>query len=134
MAQRKIKFTLEARARVNPSEDSMKVLQAIRNLLYDSEISYRIEESMVIVKTEDMKSLEHIKDMLRDRRVRAAARKLAEDSKRDNTFLLLANKQAATVGILSLCSSNEESPLGPIELWFYSDSIDEVIDFLTAYD
>lgn len=129
-----IDFTLEAIARINPSEDREKVLQAIKKIMGDALITCEESAERIIVRTSDKRSIEHIREMLRDRRIRAAARKIAEETKKDETFTFLANKQAATVGILSLCSSWEESPLGPIELVFRSRSIDSLIDFLTSYE
>ncbi len=129
-----IDFTLEARARVNPSEDREKVLEAIKKILGNAVVTCEESAERIIVRTSDRRSIEHIREILRERRVRAAARKIAEETKRDETFTFLANKQAATVGILSLCSSWEESPLGPIELVFRSKSVDSLINFLTSYE
>jgi predicted RNA binding protein with dsRBD fold (UPF0201 family) len=132
--EREIEFLIEVKARINPSENPEKVLDAIVKLLKESKTETEFGEETVVVRTRDFRSLKHIKDMLRDRRIRAAARKLAEESKKENTFSLLVNRQAATVGILSLCSSKDESPLGPIEIVFSSDRIDELIDYLTSLE
>jgi predicted RNA binding protein with dsRBD fold (UPF0201 family) len=46
---------------------------------------------------------------------------------------LMLNKQAAAAGVIALCGSTEESPLGPIYLTAESEQIATVIDWLTAY-
>ena len=44
------------------------------------------------------------------------------------------NRQAAYAGVLALCGSEAESPLGPIYLRIDSQDLDDVIEWLTAYE
>jgi predicted RNA binding protein with dsRBD fold (UPF0201 family) len=85
----------------------------------------------------DLKTLQHLKDQFRDRRVRSSARRLLLTNQEEGslqTYLLL-NKQAATVGIGALCDDPRESALGPIVLRIRSNELEKVIDWITAgYD
>ncbi len=82
----------------------------------------------------ELESLAHLRDQLRDRHVRAAARRLLLDSTHDGRTELMLNRQAAVTGVVAVCGSPEESPLGPIYLRLESDHLDSAIDWLTAYD
>ncbi len=81
-----------------------------------------------------MDSLSHLRDQLRDRHVRAAARRLLLYSIKGGRAELMLNRQAAVAGVVVVCGSPEESPLGPIYLRLESDNLPAAIDWLTAYD
>ena len=84
--------------------------------------------------SEDPACLVLLRDQLRDRRVRAAARRLLLRSEKASSAELLLNKQAASVGIVVLCGSPEESPMGPIRVRIRSGDLGKVVDWLTAYE
>jgi predicted RNA binding protein with dsRBD fold (UPF0201 family) len=46
---------------------------------------------------------------------------------------LLLNRQAAFAGVISLCTTQMESPLGPITMEIESEKPDALIDWLTAH-
>lgn len=120
------------RAKVSPSEDPAKVKKALENVVGGVSLAAAAPGSAELI-TEDPKALSHIRDQLRDRHVRSAARKkLIAGSERGSAFLLL-NRQAAAAGVVALCDSPEESPLGPIYLELRSDRVADAIDWLTAY-
>ena len=83
--------------------------------------------------TKDLRALVHIRDQLRDRHVRTAARKqmLLNSSGRSTSLML--NRQAAAAGVIALCGSPEESPLGPIHMTLRAEKIGSAIDWLTSY-
>ena len=83
--------------------------------------------------TDDPKALLRIRDQLRDRHVRSAARRRLLLNREDDSTSLMLNRQAATAGVLVVCGSPEESPLGPIYLTIESKRLDDVIDWLTSY-
>ena len=127
-----IKCRIAFRAGLSPSEDRLKVEEAVRNVIgYD--IEFRVDPNRVHFVTEDTKSLIRLREQLRDRRIRSTARRLLLEEKRAGSTSLMINRQAATIGVIALCGSPEESPLGPIYLTIDSPSIDEVIDWLTSY-
>lgn len=123
-------------AQVRQSESNEKVANAVSNLFKESG-ELRVEPMKVQFVSNNIKSLQFLKDQLRDRRVRSAARRLLlsnmgnEDSHQTHLFL---NKQAATVGIAALCDDPSESPLGPIILRIRSQELQNVINSITAQE
>jgi len=77
--------------------------------------------------------LRKIHDQLRDRHVRAAANRLLLRMRDGRRVTVLLNRQAATTGVVALCTSATESPLGPLVLEIESDTPERVVDWLTAY-
>ncbi len=124
---------VELRASISPSEDPQKVLAAMRQVFGDCEYSVEIGEYTVKLSASSSKCLERLHDQLRDRHVRAAARRLMLLSLAGNLLTLKLNRQAATAGVLALCSNAVESPLGPLLLEIESSSPQKLIDWLTAY-
>ncbi len=129
-------FDLVVEAQVKFTESKEKVAAAVSNL-FRGNGELRVEDDLVQFVSTKLSSLQFLKGQFRDRRVRAAARKLllsnrAEGS--DSTHLLL-NKQAATVSIAALCDDPRESALGPITVRIRSNQLDDVIDWVTeGYD
>jgi len=121
-----------AEAQVKHTESREKIATAITNI-FGSSGELRSEEDRVVFLSSEKNSLQLLKDQFRDRRVRAAARKLLLSSIDNGATqaLLLLNKQAATVGIAALCDDPSESPLGPIVLRIRSTNLQGVIDWLT---
>jgi len=121
------------RAAVSPSEDPAKVLAAARNVL--GECAYKVEEGegAVTLRSDDLNCLRKIHDQLRDRHVRAAANRLLLRMRDGRRVTVLLNRQAATTGVVALCTSATESPLGPLVLEIESDTPERVVDWLTAY-
>jgi len=118
-------------ASVSPTEERQKVLQAAKNVF--GECSYTTEErdELVLLRSSDAACLTKIRDQLRDRHVRAAARRMLVLSREGGRMTLLLNRQAAYVGVISVVSSAEESPLGPIALRLECERTDELMDWLT---
>ena len=83
--------------------------------------------------TEDPKALLHIRNKVRDRHVRSAARKQMMLSCSEGAASLMLNRQAAAAGVIAICGSPEESPLGPIRFTLRSQEIAAAIEWLTAY-
>ncbi|QQG48795.1 MAG: hypothetical protein HY247_00265 [archaeon] len=129
----------EVRARVTvgaplkPSEDPEKVLRALQNVLGEGG-EFHIGKSEVRMDVGDLSALEKIHDQLRDRHVRAAGRRILLRSIDRGTATILLNKQAAVAGVVALCGNEEESPLGAIRIRISSPKIEEIVDWLTAYE
>lgn len=127
-----VRVTMEAT--VAPSEDPKKVLDAMKNILVENAVLIDHDSGMVKLISDKASSLSAIRNQLRDRHIRGAARKLfLSELKGDSTSLML-NRQAATAGVAALCSVADESPLGPIYMIIRSNQITTVVDWLTAYD
>lgn len=120
--------------RVSPSEDTEKVLAAMRNVLGDCDYTVEPGKDEISLVSQDGGCLKKLRDQLRDRHVRAAARKLAEESRSGNSTTLMVNRQAAFAGVMALCGSEGESPLGPLYLRIESEELDKTIDWLTSYE
>jgi len=133
MAQPEPGAKIELDAMVSPSEDPAKVLQAMKNVVGDAKSEVGTNSRSAKLVTDDTMALVHIRDQLRDRHVRSAARRQMLLKRSGRTTSLMLNRQAATAGVVALCGSPEESPLGPIYLTVESKDIDAAIDWLTAY-
>jgi predicted RNA binding protein with dsRBD fold (UPF0201 family) len=129
-----IEIVVEAQVKNTESKD--KVASAMTNL-FGTNGRLVLEQDRVVFLSQEKSSLQLLKDQFRDRRVRAAARRLLQSSVGSDGMqaVLLLNKQAATVGIAALCDDPRESPLGPIILRIKSGNLQELIDWLTkGYD
>jgi predicted RNA binding protein with dsRBD fold (UPF0201 family) len=132
--ERSLRVRLTLSGHVSPSEDPEKVLAAMRNVLGDCDYAVEKGEEEIRLVSVDGRCLKRLRDQLRDRHVRAAARRLAEESRAGTSALLMVNRQAALAGVIALCGSESESPLGPLYLKIESDELDVVIDWLTSYE
>jgi hypothetical protein len=118
---------------LNPTEDSEKVLRAIRNLFPNctpaivriDERHARLEGS--IARLED---LDNLRTLLRQQVIRDAARKLLFKSISGSIIVAHLNKQAAFAGRASFCERYDESPLGPITLTITTENPEQLIDWL----
>jgi predicted RNA binding protein with dsRBD fold (UPF0201 family) len=126
------RVTLEAN--VSPSEDQEKVAGAVRNIVPAAAGQVETGSRFVRFASNDVMSLSHLRDQLRDRHVRAAARRLMLVGKEGNSTSLMLNRQAAAAGVVVVCGSPGESPLGPIYLSLESKKLDQLIDWLAAYE
>jgi predicted RNA binding protein with dsRBD fold (UPF0201 family) len=124
--------TLALEATVSPSEDPEKVLQAVKNIVGEAQFNTNAGPHSVRLVTEDPRALVHIRDQLRDRHVRSAARRQMLQKSSGRSTNLMLNRQAAAAGVIALCGSPEESPLGPIYLILESENIGAAVDYLAA--
>jgi len=129
-----LRVRVSVEAEVSPSEDPEKVERAVLNVVADSPGEVRRSGSMVRFTSQDAGSLICLRDQLRDRRVRAVARRLLTDARQGSLTELMINRQAAAAGVVVLCGGQDESPLGPIFLRIESAQLDELIGWLTAYE
>jgi predicted RNA binding protein with dsRBD fold (UPF0201 family) len=106
----------------------------MRSIFVENAVLTGRSSGMVRLVSEDASSLDVLRNQFRDRHIRGAARKLLlAELKGDSTSLIL-NRQAATVGVVALCSSADQSSLGPIYATIRSEQITTVIDWLTTYE
>lgn len=128
----RVKVTLEAS--VSPSEDSTKVLMALRSVVGGFAGTELTEAGSASLVAEESTALAVMRDQLRDRHTRSAARRQLLLNREGRRTSVMLNRQAAAAGVVALCGSPDESPLGPIYLTIESDQLDSVIDWLAAYE
>jgi predicted RNA binding protein with dsRBD fold (UPF0201 family) len=119
-------------ASVSPTEGGGKVLTAASNVLGDCQYTTEDKGDEIILRSSEVSCLWRIRDQLRDRHVRDAARRLLYKSKDGDKMTLMFNRQAAYVGVIAVVASAEESPLGPLTLHIECDKADELMDWLTV--
>lgn len=111
----------------------MKVARGLGNVIGRGAEEVLVTPASARLTTDDPMSLAHIRDQFRDRHVRAAARRQMLLKMHGQSTSLMLNRQAATVGVIAVCGTPEESPLGPIYLTIESATLETVIDWLAAY-
>lgn len=104
------------------------------NVVGDSRHSVEEGKWLLRITSDDPRSVERLHDQLRDRHVRAAARRLLLAGKQGDRTTVMVNRQAAAAGVVALCSTEEESALGPMYLTLESKQLDSLIRWLTAYE
>ena len=134
MLQPEISARVTLEASVSPSEDPSKVAGALANIAGTGVESVRGGPNSSKLVADDPRVLVSIRDKLRDRHVRAAARRQLLLNKKGRRATLMLNRQAAAAGVLALCGSPGESPLGPVFMTVESAKVDGAIDWLTAYE
>ena len=107
-------------ARCFPTEDRGKIVEAIIRLFPDAEID---GDDSIVARSA---SVDAFRDILRRYRIRDAARAVIRRGQKGNSTSFLLNKQVAAIGKVSF--SEENNPLGDIEVTIVSDNIDELID------
>jgi len=133
MSQVDLRAKIILEATISPSEDPVKVVGALEKVLGQPTGKVSSDSRAARLVTDEAKALLRIRDQLRDRHVRSAARRRLLLSRKRNSTSLMLNRQAATAGVLAICGSPEESPLGPIYLMIESEKLDALIDWLTSY-
>ncbi|WP_455277574.1 RNA-binding domain-containing protein [[Eubacterium] cellulosolvens] len=124
---------LEVEAYLHPTENIEKVKNAIENIFKD--LNYQIKDiennlQVIIGKASYLGALEKFRDLLKQDRIRDAARATMIRSKTDDSMVFYLNKQVAFVNHISFSMPEGESPLGPIKIRIRSKKLDSLIDWL----
>jgi predicted RNA binding protein with dsRBD fold (UPF0201 family) len=124
--------TIRVETEVNPTEAEEKVKIAVANILGDiatqTKPSYR--GSILIAEAKGQEVLVKLRNLLRNDRVRDAARKVLFRSLRGNTISFCLNKQVAFAGHVSFSEEVAESPLGPLKVMIECEDPQQLIDWL----
>jgi len=125
--------SVRVEAEVYPTEDPDKVFKAVKSIFPRLELQLRWLDNSAVVEGsgEGLEVLEDLKRMLRERRIRSAARSILKSSISGDLLVFYLNKQAAYVGKVSFTEPFLESPLPPIKVEIKSDKPEEVISWLT---
>jgi predicted RNA binding protein with dsRBD fold (UPF0201 family) len=111
---------------LQPTEDPLKVSQAIKNLFGD--ISLKMGEHDISASLEGIKSLEKFRGVIAQDRIRDTIKNVFNRWSKEDLLNFGLNRQAAFAGHVSLNLENED-PMGPIKVEIKGD-IDRVIGFL----
>ncbi|MCK4366819.1 MAG: hypothetical protein KAW84_02590 [Thermoplasmata archaeon] len=111
---------IEVRTPCNPTEDARKVERAMKNVFPDLDIR---KEAGFLIGTGT--SAERFGELLKNQRIRSAARAVFLSSRSGNEVSFTLNKQVAFIGKVSFGSG---SPLGDIEVKMTDKDIEAFID------
>ena len=125
-----ISCKIDAYCSINPSEDPIKVEQAITNILVDVDI--KINNESLRATSTNLESLQKIYEAINSHHSKNAYRRQLNQNMSDESSWFYLNKQAAFVNSVALCSESEESPLGPIKIILNSKNIQTVIEWLIS--
>ena len=122
-------------AMVNPTEDEGKVVRALRNIFPEISVQ-RIPTDNGRVKLRlsgnGLPMLATLRNLIKQGRIRSAARAIILRGTEDTLIQFYLNKQAAFAGRASFCEPLGESPQGPITVEIISDDPSSVVDYLAA--
>jgi uncharacterized protein len=124
--------TVHAETEINPTETEEKVKTAILNIFDDVSITITPDGKCSVLRAEasGQDSLYKLRNLLRNDRIRDAARKALFHSIRGNSITFCLNKQVAFAGHISFSAETAESPLGPIRVTITSDNPRQLVEWL----
>lgn len=120
---------------LNPTEDKAKVERALQKLFPSAPIekTSKPDDSVVLrIHGSGLEFLSNLRSLIKQERIRSAARSILFSRARGQRISMYLNKQAAFVGRISFCEPVGESPLGPISIEIESLDPQSVIDFLAS--
>ncbi len=119
-------------ARVFPTEVAGRVARAILQVVPLPEESLDLEGDFVRGEGRGLAPLAKLWRSLRNDRILDTARMLLRARRVGEETSLLVHKQAALYGRIRLCESQEESPLGAIEIriWVEGGGLEYLIDWM----
>jgi predicted RNA binding protein with dsRBD fold (UPF0201 family) len=119
-------------AEVNPTEDEEKIKAAVNNVLGGASFTVKPAQrgSILAAHASGQDSLIKLRNLLRNDRIRDAARKLLLKKIRGNTIRFYLNKQVAFAGHVSFSEETAESPLGPIHFTIETDNPAQLVEWL----
>jgi predicted RNA binding protein with dsRBD fold (UPF0201 family) len=124
--------TIRVETEVNPTEAEEKVKTAVANLFGNTTLQTKpaYRGSVLIAETDGQETLVKLRNLLRNDRVRDAARKVLFRSLRGNAISFCLNKQVAFAGHISFSQEVAESPLGPLKVMIKCENPRQLIDWL----
>ncbi len=123
---------LRVEVNVNLTESEEKVKKAVENLFGNIPIHARTssEAGVLTFEAKGQDVLVKFRNLLRNDRIRDAARKAFFKEINGNKIKFCLNKQVAFAGHVSFSEESGESPLGPIEVTIQSDTPQQLINWL----
>jgi predicted RNA binding protein with dsRBD fold (UPF0201 family) len=126
-------ITIRVETEVNPTEAEEKVKKAVANLFGDipTQIKSSYRGSILTAEARGQDVLIRLCNLLRNDRVRDAARRVFFGALRGDTISFCLNKQVAFAGHVSFSNEVAESPLGPLKVMIECENPRQLIDWLT---
>jgi predicted RNA binding protein with dsRBD fold (UPF0201 family) len=117
---------------INPTEDEEKVKTAVANLFGNipTHTEPAHKGSVMAAEAKGQEAMVKLRNLLRNDRVRDAARKVLFAGVRGETISFCLNKQVAFAGHVSFSEEEAESPLGPIRVVIECENPRQLIDWL----
>jgi len=117
---------------VNLTESEEKVRTAVANLFAGLPIvvSSSHNGSVLEAKVKGQEALIKFRNLLRNDRIRDAARRVLLTSTKNGAVVFCLNKQVAFAGHISFSEEIAESPLGPIKVTIKCDDPEKLVDWL----
>ena len=116
------------RAEINPTEDPIKVSDAIAKIFGD--VTLNNSEDTIIGQLDGLESLTTFRSRIASDKIRATFERVLNRWGEDDRLSFGLNRQAAHAGHVSINLENED-PMGPIQI-VIEGNIAEVITFLTT--
>ncbi len=116
-----LEITIETE--INPTEDVKKIKKAILSIFPDAK--FEILAGEIIARSN---SLENFGKILKEERIRDAARSVLLGNLYDDEIAFSINKQVATMGKISFSVGNV--PLGDIKIIIRGENLKELIDII----
>ena len=124
--------TIRVETAVYPTETEEKVKKAVINLF--SNMALQIKPfylgSVLTTEAKGQEKLVKLRNVLRNDRVRDAARRVLFGSLRCGPISFCLNKQVAFAGHVSFSEEVAESPLGPLKVMIECENPRQLIDWL----
>jgi hypothetical protein len=118
---------------LEPTEDERNVERALLKLFPSAHIERitRPNDSLALsTRGSGVEFLNNLRNLIRQQRIRSAARSILTRSLSGSTLQFYLNKQAAFMGRVSFCEAVGESPHGPISIQVECEDPQSVIDYL----
>jgi len=117
---------------VNLTESEEKVRTAVANLFAGLPIVVNSSHngSVLEAKVKGQEALIKFRNLLRNDRIRDAARRALLKSTKNGAVVFCLNKQVAFAGHISFSEEIAESPLGPIKVTIKCDDPRKLVDWL----
>jgi uncharacterized protein len=127
-----VEVTVFVETEIYPTESEENVRTSITSFLDNKAITVKsvAKGSTLTAVAKGQESLIKLRNMLRNDRIRDAARRLLFKSIRGNMISFCLNKQVAFSGHISFSEQTAESPLGPIRVNIETDNAEQLINWL----
>jgi predicted RNA binding protein with dsRBD fold (UPF0201 family) len=127
-----VEVTVFVETEIYPTESEENVRTSITSFLDNSAITVKsvAKGSTLTAVAKGQESLIKLRNMLRNDRIRDAARRFLFKSIRGNMISFCLNKQVAFSGHISFSEQTAESPLGPIRVNIETDNAEQFINWL----